>query len=694
MADNSKNGSSSNGIFLNKSILWKIVFVFILITLLSIIQFFVVFGSVTTLQNQTDDSFKSIDDQFDETFLETERIDNATNIQRRINNEIAELNTQLRTVQSLILGYLSGTNGNAEIQYGFTTSQIPSTTNSLRNLINSITHEAVDNNTGIAVFNQVTFETDNLLDTSVLIFDILPGFVGTEVRESFINFSNEVNFKIANLLEWMYSNNDSDLFETIKAEFNADSSFANNINDSLTQVENVNPQLFGQLSNMSFTINSLYVDLLPHIDAVIAEAELNNFIYNNYDFDEIKLHVDVVVDITDQINDVTQSVIALISGQETSLEDELFDFNSSFTLLSSLLNQLFQWSETSAANLSASLETVRENGERDISEVVDSSLNDIENLISTTGTVSVILLAISVLIISGLIILAYYQITKPIKHISYWSEKISDGDLSYNDYKSNRIDEIGVLHNNFRMMNKNLKDIIVEVKDSSTIISETADDLLSNTEEINATSEEVSAIAQSMAKGSTQQAELISTIVEELQITSEIVDDVISQINYNLRIIHELSEQTNILALNTAIEAANAGEFGRGFSVISESIRKMASQSKKTTEEVTKDSREVLLQLQSTFSNITGKIENVAAVSEETAASAEEVAASAQELTAVMETVSEKSAMLNDRSSQSAYLVSRFKIDRKRIERETEKDNGSEKENGNGNGEQPAKPVE
>jgi len=115
-------------------------------------------------------------------------------------------------------------------------------------------------------------------------------------------------------------------------------------------------------------------------------------------------------------------------------------------------------------------------------------------------------------------------------------------------------------------MNKNLKDIILEVKGSSTIVSETASELLSNTEEINATSEEVSAIAQSMAKGSTQQAELIATIVEELQLTSQTVDRVINQINYNLRIIHELSEQTNVLAVNTAIEAANADvqRYGNG----------------------------------------------------------------------------------------------------------------------------------
>ena len=121
-----------------------------------------------------------------------------------------------------------------------------------------------------------------------------------------------------------------------------------------------------------------------------------------------------------------------------------------------------------------------------------------------------------------------------------------------------------------------------------------------------------------------------------------------------------MSEQTNVLALNTAIEAANAGEFGRGFTVIAENIRTMSDQSSRTAKLITKDSKAILSQLQTTFGIITEKIENVAAVSEETAASAQEVAASAEEMTATMESIAAKSTMLNDQSVASMNSVNRF----------------------------------
>lgn len=254
------------------------------------------------------------------------------------------------------------------------------------------------------------------------------------------------------------------------------------------------------------------------------------------------------------------------------------------------------------------------------------------------------------------------QIASPIKTITKWSEQISDGDLSKTRKSLNREDEIGVLHANFKEMSKNLRQVIGDVKDTAGLISSTAENLSSNTEEINATAEEISAIAQSMARGSLQQAELITSIVDELQSTTKIVDKVISQINKNLGVIRDLSEQTNVLSLNTAIEAANAGDFGKGFVIIAENIRKMSEQSRQTSTKITKDSKEVLNQLQFTFNTITEKIENVASVSQETAASAEEVAASAQEMTATMENVSTTSAVLNDQSFKSLNLVNKFVI--------------------------------
>ncbi|MHA2254115.1 MAG: methyl-accepting chemotaxis protein [Candidatus Kariarchaeaceae archaeon] len=342
------------------------------------------------------------------------------------------------------------------------------------------------------------------------------------------------------------------------------------------------------------------------------------------------------------------------------------NINNTFSHLYDTIGGHRRFIEITYANANVVLEEISLSFQELIEWTIQKQKNlnkDFSDNVSFLISFAIFIILIGIIFVIITMFFVNYQIANPIKGLSKWSEYITEGDLSKTRKTTNRKDEVGVLLANFKEMNRNLRHVIGDVKETSGIVSSTAEDLSSNTEEINATAEEVSAIAQSMAKGSLHQAELITTIVEELQVTSDVVDNVISQINYNLITIRELSEQTNVLSLNTAIEAANAGEFGKGFTVIADNIRKMSQQSKQTTEEVTKDSRDILMQLRSTFTNITEKIETVASVSEETAASAEEVAASAEEMTATMQNVSATSQILNDQSSQSLKIVEKFIID-------------------------------
>lgn len=74
--------------------------------------------------------------------------------------------------------------------------------------------------------------------------------------------------------------------------------------------------------------------------------------------------------------------------------------------------------------------------------------------------------------------------------------------------------------------------------------------------------------------------EKIFTVVEKLTDTTK-------NIGIFVESIEEIAEQTNMLALNAAIEAARAGEAGKGFAVVAEEVRKLADQSRKSTEEIT-----------------------------------------------------------------------------------------------------------
>ena len=149
--------------------------------------------------------------------------------------------------------------------------------------------------------------------------------------------------------------------------------------------------------------------------------------------------------------------------------------------------------------------------------------------------------------------------------------------------------------------------------------------------ELSATSQELAGAAETLA-GSSQS---ISRDVNQAQEHIIRTDDI-------LQYIRNVAETTNLLGLNAAIEAARAGNHGRGFSVVAEEIRKLAHNSKASAAEITG----TLTKIRDDISNILGSVNDFAAISQQQSAQTQQIAANSQKLNELSLKIKEMAANL------------------------------------------------
>ncbi len=248
-------------------------------------------------------------------------------------------------------------------------------------------------------------------------------------------------------------------------------------------------------------------------------------------------------------------------------------------------------------------------------------------MVSNANTTNYIIIFGSILAALLLGIIGYFliiNITKPLYNVTDIASKISSGDLSVNLNKYDRKDEIGLLYSAFAQMIQNLRMSIEEITEGVNLLGSSSSEILAATTQVAAgisetstaisetttTVEEVRQASQLSNDKATnvsekaQQNALASKSGEEsVQNTIKVVNQVQKQmeeiaatvvrlseqsqeIGGIIATVNDVADQSNLLAVNASIEAAKAGEHGKGFTVVAEEIKNLAQLSKEATTQV------------------------------------------------------------------------------------------------------------